>query len=80
LLNWEILAPVNFNTFAFDFLPEKLGLDDTNRFNESWMNSVNATGLLSSHTNGWKIFISMGNWTGLTSRKNIFKMLGSFTT
>jgi aromatic-L-amino-acid decarboxylase len=47
----EILAPVNFNTICFRFSTEKLGLDDTNRFNESWMNSVNATGLaFFSHT------------------------------
>lgn len=47
----EVLAPVNFNTICFRFSAEKLNLDEANRFNERWMNSVNDTGLaFFSHT------------------------------
>jgi len=41
----EILALGNFNIICFQFFTEKLGLDDVNRVNETWMNSVNGTDL-----------------------------------
>jgi aromatic-L-amino-acid decarboxylase len=42
--NLEILAPVNFNTICFRYAESCISEGDLNRINESWMNSVNATG------------------------------------
>ena len=40
----EILAPVNFNTICFRFSGSGISDEKLNSRNESWMNSVNATG------------------------------------
>lgn len=40
----EILAPVNFNTICFRYFGDGISDEKLNNLNESWMNSVNATG------------------------------------
>ena len=40
----EILAPVNFNTICFRYFDDGITDEKLNNLNESWMNSVNATG------------------------------------
>ncbi|MDF2156400.1 pyridoxal-dependent decarboxylase [Algoriphagus sp. CAU 1675] len=49
--NLEILAPVNFNTICFRHVDSQHSEEELNRFNETWMARVNASGkVFFSHT------------------------------